>query len=141
MCKCLASRTLCIILKAVSRSGSRLTSVKAVIINILLFIRSKGSLTKAKKLKIDEYAFWEAIFLYNELGEFLWPDSAEPVAKLNENELKQCFYDRQPQKWQQQFEESPNTLKPEEMTVEELKEHFKTKEENHAKIQLQHAEQ
>jgi len=104
-------------------------------------MRSKGSLVKFEKLKIDEYAFWEAIFLYNELGDFLWPDLAEPVTKLNENELKCCFYDGQPQKWRQQFEESPNAPKPEDMTVEELKEHFKTKEDNHAKIQLQCAKQ
>jgi len=105
------------------------------------FMRSKGSLVKFEKLKVDELAFWEAIFLYNELGDFLWPDPAEPVTKLTENELKRCFYDGQPQKWRQQFEESPNAPKPEDMTVEELKEHFKTKEDNHAKMQLQRAEQ
>jgi len=109
--------------------------------NHFAFMRSKGALVKFEKLKIDELAFWEAIFLYNELGDFLWPDPAEPSAKLNENELKRCFYDGQPLKWRQQFEESPNAPKPEDMTVEELKEHFKTKEDNHAKMQLQRVEQ
>jgi len=60
---------------------------------------------------------------------------------LNENELKCCFYDGQPPTWRQQFEELPNVPKPEDMTAEELKEHFKTKEDNHAKMQLQHTEQ
>ncbi len=34
------------------------------------FMRYKGSLVKFEKLKIDELAFWEANFLYNE-GDFL----------------------------------------------------------------------
>jgi len=84
-------------------------------------MKSKGSHNKAEKLKIDEYAFWEAIFLYNEPGDFLWLDPAEPVAMLNENQLKQCFYDGQPQKWQQQCDELLNAAKPEDMTFEELK--------------------
>jgi len=33
-------------------------------------MRYKGSLVKFEKLKIDELAFWEANFLYNE-GDFL----------------------------------------------------------------------
>jgi len=35
------------------------------------FMRAKGSMVKDRRLKIDEYAFWEAIYLYNEIGDFL----------------------------------------------------------------------
>jgi len=103
-------------------------------------MQAMGSFIKFEKLKID-YSFWEAIFLYNKLGNFLWPDPAEPILKLTENELKCCFYEDQPKPWCQQFEELPNAPKPKDMMVEELKEHFKTKEDNHVKMQLKHAEQ
>jgi len=105
------------------------------------FMQARGSLIKFEKLKIDEYLFWEAIFLYNELGDFLWPDPVQPILKWNKNEPIHCFYDGQPKQWHQQFKESPNAPNPEDRMVEELKEHFKTKEDNHAKMQLKPAEQ
>jgi len=32
---------------------------------------SKGAIVKDKQLHIDEYAFWEAIYLFNEMGDSL----------------------------------------------------------------------
>jgi len=49
-----------------------------------------------KRLKIDVYAFWEAIYLYNEIGDFLWINPAELANKLSEAELKKCFIYGQP---------------------------------------------
>jgi len=100
------------------------------------FMRAKNSLKKDVKLPCDEYAFWEALFLYNELGDFLYEDPAHPVPKLTEQELKLCFFEGQPDSWQRQFLESPNAPKPENMPLEELKEHFKTKEDNVVKNHL-----
>ena len=98
------------------------------------FMRAKNSLKKDVKLPCDEYAFWEALFLYNELGDFLYEDPAHPVPKLTEQELKLCFFEGH--SWQRLFSESPNAPKPENMPLEELKEHFKTKEDNAVKNHL-----
>ncbi len=103
-------------------------------------MRAKGSMFKHRDLRIDEYAFWEAIYLYNEIGDFLWQDPANPVEKLNENELKLAFFNGQPKPWRLQFLEAPGAPRPEVMTVEQLKEHFKLKEDNAAKKEVQHAE-
>jgi len=51
-------------------------------------MQAKGSIFKHKDLHIDEYTFWEAIYLYNEMGDFLWVNPADPYEKLTENELK-----------------------------------------------------
>jgi len=109
------------------------------------FMRTPGSLKMDQRLKIDVYAFWEALYLYNEMGDFLWINPAEPVNKLSEAELKKCFFYGQPKGWQEQFKESPNAPRPEDMPLEELKEHFKTKEEHSIRSQQhntakQHAE-
>jgi len=54
---------------------------------------------KHRDLHINEYAFWETIYLYNEMGDFLWQDPANLVEKLNENELKLAFFNGQPKPW------------------------------------------
>jgi len=95
------------------------------------FMHAKGSMFKHRDLRIDEYAFWEAIYLYNEIGDFLWQDLANLVEKLNENELKLAFFNGQPKPWRLQFLEAPGAPHPELMTV---------KEDNAAKKEVQHAE-
>jgi len=49
------------------------------------------------------------------------------------------FFQGQPKTWKQQFEESPNAPKLEDMPLAELKEHFKVKEENSFKSQQRNA--
>ena len=72
------------------------------------FMHTKGAIVKDKHLHIDEYAFWEAIYLLNEMGDFLPPEPLVPVAKLTEAKMKRCFFQGQPKTWKQQFEEFPN---------------------------------
>ncbi len=51
-------------------------------------------------MHIDQYAFWEGIYLYNELGDFLlWDNLLDQVLKLTEARLKQCFFKSQPKAW------------------------------------------
>jgi len=104
------------------------------------FMQAKSSIFKDCDLHIDKYAFWEVIYLYNEMGDLLWPDPAEPVKKLNENELKLCFFNGQPKCWRLQFLEAPGAPCPENMTIKQLKTHFKLKEDNAAKQEALHAE-
>jgi len=104
------------------------------------FMWVKGSIFKDHYLHIDEYAFSEVIYLYNEMDDLLWPNPAEPVKKLNENELKLCFFNGQPRCWRLQFLEAPGAPHPETMTVKQLKAHFKLKEDNAAKQEALHAE-
>jgi len=84
-------------------------------------------------LPVNEYAFWEAIYLYNEIGDFLWIDPQQLVEKLSQAKMQLCLFYGQPKTWQQQFMESPNVPKPDQMVLEELKEHFKIKEDNAAR--------
>ena len=88
-------------------------------------MRMKGSIIKQHALHVNQYGFTEAIYLYNELGDFLWEDPQDCVIKLSEAKMKWCFYNRQPKTWHLQFEESPNAPHPEDMSFEALKEHFK----------------
>jgi len=109
--------------------------------NHFTFMQAKGSVVKDKSLKVDEsYAFWEASHLYNEMGDFLWDNPAQPIIKLTQSELKWCLFKGQPKKQHQQFEESLNASKPDDMNLEELKEHFKIKEDNAAHHELKNLE-
>jgi len=83
------------------------------------FMRAKGSIFKHRDLRIDEYAFWEAIYLYNEMGNFLWHDPANPVEKLSENELKLTFFNGQPKPWHLQFLEAPGAPWPDDCRAAE----------------------
>jgi len=56
------------------------------------FMQAKGSMVKDWHLKINEYAFCEAIYLYNEIGDFLWDDPTQSILKLSESELKRGFF-------------------------------------------------
>ena len=52
------------------------------------FMRTKGSIMKSHALHVNQYGFAEAIYLYNEIGDFLWDDPQERVIKLTEAKLK-----------------------------------------------------
>ncbi len=56
------------------------------------FMHTKGAIVKDKCLHVDEYAFWEAIYLLNEMGDFLPPEPLVPAAKLTEAEKKRFFF-------------------------------------------------
>jgi len=99
------------------------------------FMRTPGSLKMDQRLKTDVYAFWEALYLYNEMGDFLWINPAESVTKLSETELKKCFFHGQPKGWQEQFREAPNAPQPDDMPLEDLKEYFCIKEEHSIRSQ------
>jgi len=60
------------------------------------FMHTKGSIFKHRDLHIDKYTFWEAIYMYYGMGDFLWLDPANPVEKLSENELELVFFNGQP---------------------------------------------
>jgi len=44
----------------------------------------KGYIFKHRDLYIDKYTFWEAMYLYSEMGDFLWSNLASQIDKLNE---------------------------------------------------------
>jgi len=83
-------------------------------------MHTKGSMKLLKVLDINQYVFWEALYLYHEMGDLFWNNSAKPVNQLTEAELKMCFFNCQPKTWQQQFLGSP---RPDTMPLEELKDH------------------
>jgi len=56
------------------------------------FMRAKGLLIKLRSSRLTSTHFRRQFFLYNKLGDFFWPDPADPILKSNENELKCCFY-------------------------------------------------
>jgi len=62
----------------------------------VIFMHTPGSLKMDQRLKTDVYAFWKALYLYDEMGHFLWINPAEPFTKLSEAELKKCFFYGQP---------------------------------------------
>jgi len=74
------------------------------------------------------------------MGDFLPPNPHMLVAKLTEAKMKRCFFQGQPKTWKQQFKESPNAPKPDDTPLDELKEHFKVKEENSFKSQQHNSE-
>jgi len=59
---------------------------------------------------------------------------------LTKAEMKHGFFEGQPKVWQQQFEESPNVPKPDDMPLAELREHLKIKEDNAAWWEMQNQE-
>jgi len=108
------------------------------------FMHTPGSLKMDQRLETDVYAFWEALYLYNEMGNFLWINQAELVTKLSEDKLKKCFFYGQPKdgrsnsgRVQKPHDQRTCHLKISKSTFELKKHSIRSQQHNTAK---QHAE-